>query len=83
MTTPAVPPLVAVPAAQITVVDIFAKTIEMQTTLVAISEQLKAIPDHEARIRSLERWKYSLPTAMFAGLGSLFLSVWAVLHAGG
>jgi regulator of replication initiation timing len=44
---------------------------EKQTaTLVAIAamqEQLKDVPDHESRIRSLERWRWSL----VGGLGLL------------
>ena len=75
--------ITAVPAAQVTIVDVFAKQVEMGSQLAIISEQLKAIPDHEQRIRSLEKWKYSLPTAMLAGLGSLALSAWAILHGHG
>lgn len=35
----------------------------------AIKERIDALPDHEQRLRSLERWKWGLP---LAGLLSLF-----------
>lgn len=49
-----------VPVAQITVVDVFAKQIEMGAQLAVIHEQLRAIPDHEQRIRGLERFRFVL-----------------------
>jgi len=47
-------PQVPVAAAPVTIVDVFAKQIEMGGQLAVIHEQLKAIPDHEQRIRVLE-----------------------------
>jgi hypothetical protein len=76
MTTPIQP----VPAAQITIVDVYTRQVEMNATLATIQEQLKAIPDHEQRIRALERWRYSLPMAFVSAAASVALSVWAVLH---
>lgn len=46
------PPIPAVSG--VTALDIFAKVVELQTTLAVISEQLKQLPDHENRIRVLE-----------------------------
>lgn len=48
---PAQQPVIAAP---VTIVDVFAKQIEMGGQLAVIHEQLKAIPDHENRIRVLE-----------------------------
>lgn len=64
MTQP--PQQVAVSAAQITVVDVFAKQIEMGAQLAVITEQLRAIPDHEQRIRALERFRFTV-----AGLSTI------------
>jgi hypothetical protein len=47
-------PTVSVPAAQVTIVDVFAKQVEMGAQLAVIHEQLKQLPDHEQRIRQLE-----------------------------
>lgn len=53
---------------------------EMSVQLAVIAEQLKAVPDHEARIRSLERWKYGLPVAGLLAAGSLIAAVASFLH---
>ena len=66
--------------ATIRLVDVFAKQIEMGAQLAVITEQLKQIPDHEQRIRALERWRYSLPLAMVAGVGSAAVSVWSLVR---
>jgi hypothetical protein len=53
---------------------------EMGTQLAVITEQLKAVPDHENRIRSLERWRYGLPLAGVLAIGSTAISIYAALH---
>jgi len=70
---PAIPP--ADPTASILL-----KLGEMSTQLAVISEQLKAVPDHEQRIRSLERWRYALPLSGLAALGSIILSIYQAAH---
>lgn len=50
------------------------------TQLAVIIEQLKAIPDHESRIRKLEQWRYGLPLAGVMALGSMALTVWGLLN---
>lgn len=40
-------------------------------SLTQSSESVKAsIEDHEARLRSMERWKYSVPAAVVTSIGS-------------
>ena len=53
---------------------------EMSAQLAAISEQLKSIPDHEARLRKLEAWRYGLPLAGVMAVGSMGLTVYELLH---
>lgn len=48
---------------------------KMSVQLAVISEQLKAVPDHETRIRSLERWKYGMPVAGLLAVGSTIAAV--------
>lgn len=49
---------------------------EMGAQLAAIDERLKAVPDHETRIRALEKWRYSLPISLVASIGSIILAIW-------
>lgn len=53
---------------------------EMGTQLAVISEQLRQLPDHEQRIRGLERWKYSIPITAIATLGSIALAIASWIH---
>lgn len=55
--------------ASVSVVDIFTKVIEMQVQLAAISQQLTDLPDHEARLRVLERFRYTLAGLAIVGGG--------------
>ena len=56
-------------------VDVFAKQIEMNAQLAVISEQLRQLPDHELRIRALERWRYALPASIAIAVSSGALGV--------
>lgn len=62
--------------ATISIVDVFAKQVEMGQQLAAITEQLKDLPDHEARLRALERFRFTTLgacvtiSAMVSGLGT-------------
>lgn len=40
---------------------------EMATQLAVITEKLNAVPDHETRIRSLERFKWTISGMSFLG----------------
>ena len=53
---------------------------KLSAQLDVIDERLKSIPDHETRIRALERWRYALPTSVLLGLGSATAAVVSVLH---
>ena len=50
---------------------------EMSTQLAVITEQLKAVPDHESRIRALEQFRYRIVGAAVIGGGlSGFVGYW-------
>ena len=53
---------------------------EMSAQLAVIVEQLKAVPDHESRIRKLEQWRYGLPFAGLLAIASLAISAYGWLH---
>ena len=62
-------------SAPVTLLDIYTRQVEMGAQLAVIHEQLKAIPDHEKRIRVLEAAKAKLIGAAVA--------ISAVISAGG
>jgi hypothetical protein len=45
---------------------ILLKQVETLTAIAALQEQMKAVPDHEQRIRALERRWYALPGSALA-----------------
>lgn len=45
------------PVATVSVLDIFAKVVEIQVELAKVNERLQDIPDHEVRLRVLEAAK--------------------------
>lgn len=53
---------------------------EMGTDIAVIKEKMTVISDHEFRIRSLERWKYSLPIALLFAIGSVAASILSLLQ---
>lgn len=71
MTTPSAPD----PSGGGLLGQILIKQGELGTQLAVISEQLKAVPDHETRIRSLEKWRYSMPISLLVSLASIVLTI--------
>jgi hypothetical protein len=65
------------PVVVVRLADIFAEQIRQGERLKTVAEQL---PDHENRIRALERWRYSLPLALLAALASAGLGLAGYLH---
>ena len=61
-------------------VDVFAKQVEMGAQLAVMNDRIGQLPDHETRIRALERWRYSLPLALFTAAGSAALALASYLH---
>jgi len=60
---PSVQPALASP---ITLLDIYVRQMEISVTLAVIHEQLKAVPDHEQRLRRLEASRAKLVGAAVA-----------------
>jgi len=60
---PSVQPALASP---ITLLDIYVRQMEISVTLAVIHEQLKAVPDHEQRLRRLEASRAKLVGAAAA-----------------
>lgn len=45
--------------------------LEMNERLVRIETKIEVLPDHEKRLRGLERWRYGIP----AGIGTAILAL--------
>lgn len=58
--------------------------LSIYTTVIAMNTKLDVVlaktNDHETRIRSLEKWKYMLPTSFFTALGGLGLGLFEFIH---
>lgn len=66
-----------------TLLDIYTRQIEMGGQLGIISKQLEAIPDHEQRIRALERFRFTLAgLSTIGGIAAGLAGYWIghVLH---
>lgn len=59
---------------------ILTKQGEMSVQLAVIAKTLEAIPDHEQRLRALERWRWGLPASAIAAVGSGLAAWLAYLH---
>jgi len=57
---------------RVTLVDIYEELVALRADVAAL---VPSVPDHEQRIRSLERWRYALPPALILGVGSVVLTV--------
>jgi hypothetical protein len=68
------------PVAVIHLSDLYTEMLKQSAQLAVIADRMNQLPDHEQRIRSLEKWRYSLPVAVGSGLCSGVLSVWAIVH---
>ena len=65
----------SVPAAPVTLLDIYTRQVEFAGQLALINERLAAIPDHEHRIRRLETFRakthgIAVTVSLLAGLFS-------------
>lgn len=69
---PSAPAPSAPPGVLITLKDVYDVQLQMQSQLGSIVEK---VPDHEARIRTLERWAYAIPPALLTAIGGLALGL--------
>lgn len=51
----------------------------MLIALTRVQEQISSLPDHENRIRSLERWKYGLPMTAVTAVVAAAISGWSAM----
>lgn len=68
------------PPASATTDQILIELGKMSATLAVVAEKLNALPDHEARIRKLEQWRYGLPLSGTLAAGSIALSLYEAMR---
>jgi len=56
--------------------DVWMEVIKMRQDLAPTIQNASAVPDHENRIRSLERWKYGIPAGIVGVIVSLVKTFW-------
>ncbi len=68
--------------ARIRLIDVYREVISLGTRLAVLTEQVKDVPDHESRLRKLEKWRYGLPFAGLLAVVSAALSAYGWLRHG-
>lgn len=58
-------------AVTVTLADVWAEVRRCHEAVLLMQPQAGAIADHETRLRSVERWRYSMPAALLITLGNL------------
>lgn len=48
----------------------------------SLVEQTKAVPDHENRLRALERWRYGIPAAGLTAVAAAAVSAFTATKGG-
>lgn len=59
----------------VTLKDVYVELMKIKESLLKVEEGVRSIPDHETRIRSLEKWRYGLPVSMVMALVSIAVAV--------
>ena len=73
------------PSGAVTTADLYRKLGDISDTVIRMDERIKALPDIEARLRLLERFRYTLmgvaaSVGMLAGVASGILSALLSRH---
>ena len=65
------PGLAVVPPGAVTTADLYRKLESISDSVIRMEERTKVLPDFETRLRTLEKFRYTLlGAALFAGSGS-------------
>jgi hypothetical protein len=59
----------------VTLKDVYIAVRRLEDTVALMTPQATQLADHESRIRSTERWRYSLPVSLVLALGSSTVAV--------
>lgn len=61
--------------AVVTLRDVWLEVVRCRDDLAKMNGNTADIADHEARLRSVERWRYGMPTALVLAFGSVGVTV--------
>lgn len=64
----------------VTLKDVYIELMKIKETLGELKNSADKVPDHETRIRALEKWRYALPPAIILALMSAIVSVLGLLN---
>lgn len=68
----------------VTATDVYKELVSLSGDVRALSELVKQATgvqlDHEARLRSLERWRYALPVSTVMSASALIFGLWLHYH---
>jgi hypothetical protein len=64
----------------ITLRDVYDVAQETRGLVASLGEKVKPIEDHENRLRSLERWKYSIPASLVVSGGAVLVAILTNRH---
>lgn len=59
----------------ITLKDVYVELSKLRDTVNAFTPQSEQLVDHEARLRTLEKWKYALPTSVILAITSVIVTI--------
>lgn len=65
----------------ITLRDVYFAVQDVQRTIAPLPGYVSQIADHEARMRSLERWRYSIPAALLVTAGNVLITAGELAYA--
>lgn len=60
--------------------DIYTELLKVKEAVTAMSPQAAQITDHEARLRSLEKWKYGLPASIGLAIAAILDVIFGGKH---
>lgn len=59
----------------VTLADVYAEVRKCQDAIATMQPQGHTLDDHEGRIRSLERWKYTVPASIVTAVAAIVTAV--------
>lgn len=66
----------------VTLKDVYLLLLELQKQVGTMDSPVKAVADHESRIRSLEKWRYALPVSLAGAAASIIVAIYEGSHHG-
>jgi hypothetical protein len=78
-TNPTTPSFDPTSVVMITLKDVWLEVAKMRDDVAHMAANTPQLVDHENRVRSLERWRYALPTSMMIALGSAAVTIYGTV----